>query len=431
MSNCQVIGSSSLKLAGTINTSPSKSQTLRAILFASLATGKSIISNILLSPDATAMITACRMFGANINFLDTTTLEIIGTSGNLTAPDDVIHAGNSGIVLRFIAGIASLINNYTVITGDYSIRYSRPLQPIIDGLTGLGVDVKTMRGDNFAPIIIKGPPLFNETVLEGYDSQPVSGLIIAATLMPGLTTINVKNPGEKPWIDLTLDWLDRLGILYQREEYNKFIISGENNIPAFNYKVPSDLSSIAFPVAAALITNSSIIIDNVDLSDPQGDKRLLDIFQEMGANLEYRVSQQRLVVHEHTGLQSVTVDINDCIDSINILSVVACYAKGKTVINGARVARNKECDRIACITQELSKMGANITELEDGLIIVGGQLHGSDILQTYHDHRMVMALFIAALAANGHSIIHDTRSVSKSYPLFFSDMKLLGCNFSL
>lgn len=425
MSDCKILGTHNLKLNGTVNASPSKSQTLRAILFASMACGKSLISNILLSPDAKSMISACEMLGANITFINPTTLEIIGTGGKLKKPVDVINAGNSGIVLRFIASIAGLINSYTVITGDHSILYNRPLQPLIDGLTKLGVYAKSMRNDGFAPIIIKGPPLFFETSLDGYDSQPVSGLIIAAVLRQGTTIININNPGEKPWLDLTLSWLDRLGVVYQRDDYTKFIISGNGQVKSFDYNVPSDLSSIAFPIAAALITNSSIVINNVDLSDPQGDKKLIDIFKQMGANIEYQPESHQLLISQHQGLSGIVVNINDCIDAINILAVVACYAQGNTIITGAKIARSKECDRISCIKTELSKMGANIQELDDGLIIKGQQLHGCDLLNTYNDHRMVMALFVAALKATGDSRIKDINSVAKSYPSFFSDMTLL------
>lgn len=433
MNKCTVYPDSN-KLSGEINASPSKSQTLRAILFATLAKGTSTINNILLSPDTMAMIKACEQLGAEIS-QSNSTLNIIGTAGKLTTPDNVIDAGNSGIVLRFIASVCSVLNNYCVITGDHSIRHNRPVQPLMDALNGLGVFAESMRGDNFAPIIIKGPVLFETTKLDGQDSQPVSGLIILSLLTKGNTEINVTNPGEKPWLDLTLHWLDRLNLKYTRDGYDKFIIPGVQSINSFEYYVPSDLSSISFPVAAALVTNSSIVINNVDLSDPQGDKLLLDIFRQMGANIEYHEHTKKLIINHYNKLVGIDVDINSCIDVINILSVVACFAEGKTKITGAKIARSKECDRISSIAKELIRMGANVNEFEDGIEIYGSSLHPTEDLQTYNDHRMVMALFVAALGAGfnnnqtNNSTILNIKCISKSYPEFFNHMSALGLEF--
>ncbi len=466
------------KLSGEINASPSKSQTLRAILFASLAKGTSIIDNILLSPDATAMIVACEQLGAKIT-KNNQHLCIIGTNGNLKTPDNVIDAGNSGIVLRFIASICSVLNNYCIITGDYSIRHNRPIKPLLDGLNRLGVFAESARGDDFSPIIIKGPVLFNESKLDGQDSQPISGLIISSLLTKGDTHINVTNPGEKPWVDLTLNWLDRLNLRYTREGYDKFIIPGVQKINSFEYYVPSDLSSISFPIAAALVTNSSIVINNVDLTDPQGDKKFLDICRQMGASIDYDQYTRILKVNHYDRLVGIDININDCIDVISILSVLACFAEGKTRITGAKIARNKECDRVSAIATELMRMGANLNEFEDGIEIYHSLLMPTENLQTYNDHRMVMALFVAALGAVdnslstfrhrasravsrdfsslsgcrgqaaarrevvhqqslsagyhkiiiNNSVILDIKSVSKSYPDFFIHMQELGINF--
>lgn len=424
------------KLSGEINASPSKSQTLRAILFATLANGKSHIENILLSPDAMAMISACKQLGAMIE-QNENTLKIIGTNGKLSIPDDIIDAGNSGIVLRFIASICSNLNSYAVITGDHSIRHNRPVKPLLDGLHGLGVFAESMRGDDFAPLIIKGPVLFDSTQLDGHDSQPVSGLIISSLLSNGNTEIKVNHPGEKPWLDLTLDWLDRLDLKYSRDGYDRFVIPGIQIINNFDYFVPSDLSSISFPVAAALVTNSSIVINNVDLSDPQGDKLLIDIFRQMGAKIDYHEHTKKLIVNHYDKLVGIEVDINNCIDVINILSVVACFAQGETKITGAKIARSKECDRIACISAELTRMGASLKEFDDGLSIYNSTLRPVDGLNTYNDHRMVMALFVAALGAsfnNNHknnSTILGISSISKSYPEFFDHMQAIGCDFIL
>jgi len=181
-------------LNGHITIPPSKSHTLRAILFASLAKGESTIYNYLHSPDTTVMINACRQLGAEID-IDVNKLHIVGTAGKPQLPANVIDAGNSGQVLRFISAIAALIPGYTILTGDHSIRTNRPIQPLLDGLQKLNVFAVSTKDDGYAPVIIKGPLQPGKTFLHGEDSQPVSGLLIAAAFSQGPTFIQVKRHG--------------------------------------------------------------------------------------------------------------------------------------------------------------------------------------------------------------------------------------------
>lgn len=413
-------------LSGVIESSPSKSHSIRAILFASLANGKSVISHYLNSPDIEAMVKACRQIGAKIDVADEF-IAIEGVNGKPNTPDDVINAGNSGQVLRFITAIAALNTNYTVLTGDYSIRYNRPMQPLIDGLNGLGAFCVATKNDGHAPIVVKGPIEPGITELSGEDSQPVSAVMIVAAFLKGKTEIQVKNPGEKLWIDLTLSWLDKIGVKYENHNYEHYMIYGNAEYPGFEYTAPGDFSSILFPVVAALITKSEITLQHVDMQDRQGDKEVIDILKLMGADIEYDEKQHILKINKTEQLIGCEIDVNDFIDAVPILAVVGCYAKGTTKIVNAAIARTKECNRLACITQELKKMGAKIKEFPDNLIIESSKLHGAK-LQTYHDHRMVMALTVAALGAKGESIVEDIACVAKSYPAFCADMQKLGAN---
>jgi 3-phosphoshikimate 1-carboxyvinyltransferase len=411
-------------LTGNITIPPSKSHTLRAILFASLAKGKSIIRNYLPSPDTRAMIDACQLLGAKIT-VDDYQLTIIGTHGKPKTPDNIIDAGNSGQVLRFIAAVASLTSGYTVITGDHSVRTNRPIQPLLEGLAHLNVLAVSAKGDGSAPIIIKGPLQGGTAILNGEDSQPVSGLLIASAFSEKLTTINVKNPGEKPWIDLTLDWFKRLGIDYQQQDYTKYIIPGNTIYSGFEYTVPGDFSSCAFPLVAALITKSEITLNNLDMHDVQGDKNLIFTLQEMGASIKINHDKKILCVKKSPDLLGKKINANNYIDAAPILAVMGCFTQGETIINGASIARKKESDRLSAITQELKKMGANITELEDGLIIQPAKLKGS-IVSSFNDHRIAMSLSIAALSANGETIIENTACIEKSYPNFPQALQQLG-----
>lgn len=420
---------STASLKGHINTPPSKSQTLRAILFASLALGQSTIINFLDSPDSHAMIRACQLFGATINVFPNR-LEIIGTNGQISCAKDVIDAGNSGIVLRFCSAIGSLSPLPIVITGDQSIRTQRPMQELLNGLAQLGATTATMRGDGYAPVIIQGPIHSGTAVISGEDSQPVSALLIASAFVQGPTTIKVRNPGEKPWVAMTLQWFDRLGIPYVNEGFTCYRLKGNARYQGFTYNVPGDLSTAAFPIAAALITQSELTVHNIDMDDPQGDKELISILQRMGGAIDIDAEEKLLCIRRGGPLSGVQVDINDCIDVLPILSVVACFAKGETRITGAAIARQKECNRIGCVASELRKMGGDIEETVDGLVIRGSPLRGA-LVRSHGDHRMAMSLAVAALGATGQSTIGPVECVAKTYPGFMEDFNKLGANISL
>lgn len=411
-------------ITGELGIPPSKSQTLRALLFGAMAHGKTVIRNYLPSPDTRAMVDALRKFGADIH-ATVDEISIVGVNGTIRSAEDVIHAGNSGIVLRFCAALGALSNHPVVVTGDHSIKYSRPVKPLLEGLQQLGASAYSMRGDGYAPVVIKGPLRSGHASICGEDSQPVSALLIASAFAEGPTEITVKNAGEKPWVRMTLSWFDRLGIPYTNKEYAHYKISGNFRYEGFSYTVPGDLSSLAFSVAAALVTRSSLTIRGVDIQDCQGDKALFNVFKEMGASI--LIDQEKHLMHVSCAkvLHGVKVDINDFIDSITVLAVVACFAEGETHIHNAAIARHKECDRIACIALELRKMGANIQETKDGLLIVGSPLKGASV-DSHNDHRMALALSVAGLGAQGRTVITRTECVAKTYPNFINDFVNIG-----
>jgi 3-phosphoshikimate 1-carboxyvinyltransferase len=333
-------------------------------------------------------------------------------------------------VLRFIACLAGLQHQYVVLTGDASIRHNRPVQPLLEALPKLGMSCASMRGDGYAPLIIKGPFDGNSTSLSGEDSQPVSGLLMALPFKAGSTTINVRNVGEKPWIELTLKWLDRLHIPYKNRDFKEYEIPGKTKVSAFDYRVPGDLSSLAYPLVAALITGSEITIHDVDLDEPQGDKAIIRVLQQMGANIQLDAAKKTLSILKTESLRGIDVDVNDFIDCITIIAVIGCFATGTTKITGASIARQKESDRIAAITCELKKMGATIEELPDGLIVQQSQLHAATV-NSYHDHRIVMSLAVAAMTLAGETVINDVTCVQKSFPNFHQSMRALGANINI
>lgn len=417
--NQYTIEKSSLK--GEVVIPSSKSETLRAILFGALGNNKSIIYNYLKADDTKSMIEACKLLGAKIHTHEDH-LEIDGLNGKVEFSEDVINAGNSGLVLRFCSCIAALSKRPIVITGDISIRNRRPMKEILKGLSHLQVKAISTKGNDFAPLIIQGPLLPGKAKINGEDSQPVSALLMASVFTEGSVELTVENPGEKPWVALTLSWFDRLNIPYKNFNFEKYQTFGPCRYEGFHYTVPGDLSSAAFPIAAAIITNSELTVKNIDMDAMQGDKELIYVFQKMGARIEIDHENKSLHVKKGAKLSGITVDINDFIDSVTILAVVACYAEGKTEIINAKVAKNKESDRLSAITEELKKMGANIEETSDGLHIQKSELKGAKVF-SHHDHRMCMSLSVAALGATGTTTITETACVSKTYPTFLSDFQ--------
>lgn len=422
-----LVKNSSLK--GMLTVPPSKSHTLRAILFASMAEGKSIIRNYLQSPDTQAMIKACQQLGAQV-FIKEQQLEIVGVAGKPKTPDNIIDAGNSGQVLRFITAVTALTSKYSVITGDNSIRTNRPIVPLLKALNDLNVFAVSTKGDGFAPVVIKGPLSGGVAHLDGQDSQPVSGLLIAAAFASNPTELFISEPGERPWVDLTLNWFKQLGIEFERKDYGYYKVFGRSAYSGFDYTVPGDFSSCAFPLIAALITGSEVQLNGLNMQDVQGDKALIFVLQTMNAQIEFDAKVQALRVKKTPYLTGCTINVNDFIDAVPILAVAGCFAEGETCITGAAIARTKESNRLACMVQELSKMGAQITEHEDGLYIKQSDLKGARV-QSHADHRIAMALTTAALAAKGETVIEDIACITKSYPQFASDLQRLGAYIEL
>lgn len=414
------VSKSSLK--GTIQVPSSKSHTLRAILFGALAKGKTRIKHALRSHDADAMVRACQLLGATIQSTDDN-LEIEGLNGKIGAADDVISAGNSGIVLRFVSALSALSPYYTAITGDHSIRYQRPIAPLLEGLTQLGAFAVSTKGDGYAPIIVRGPLNKKRAIINGEDSQPVSALLIAAAFRETPTELIVRNPGEKPWVMLTLDWLNRLGVCYKQEGFEHYEVAGNSEIAGFDYEVPGDFSTAAFPLAAALMTDSEITLANIDFNDIQGDKELIYVLQRMGAHIE--IDGKQLKVKRGSYLRGTEIDINTFVDALPIMAVIGCLAEGETRLYNAAVARQKECDRLHSITIELKKMGADIEELPDSLVIRRSSLKGAKLF-SHHDHRLAMALTVAALSAKSESQIDGVACINKTYPQFAQEFQRLG-----
>ena len=414
---------SSDKLTGNVEIPPNKSHSFRSLIMAGLADGTSNIIHPAESNDWMLATEAFEMFGSEIRPHGGNVWEVKGTGGALTAPEDVISCGNSGIFMRFTTALASLCPGYTVLTGDHSLRNIRPIDPIVTGLNQLGATAMCTRGGEFAPVIVKGPLKGGRAEIDGCDSQFVSSLLIAAAKAEGQTELLVNNPGEKPWIDVTLHWLDKMGVEYTNEDFSRYLIQGGAKWEGFEYTVPLDWSAALYPILAALITeNSEIRISGMDIEDTQGDKEVLTILQAMGGDIEM---DGDTVIARSSNLTGMEVDCNNFIDQLPLMAVAGCFAEGETHLYNAGVCREKECDRIAISREILGKMNADIKQTEDGLIIKKSELRGMEF-DSYDDHRMVMAMSVAGMGATGTTVIRNSECVKKTFPMFAEQMASVG-----
>jgi 3-phosphoshikimate 1-carboxyvinyltransferase len=395
------------KLAGTVTVPPSKSHTHRAVMIASLACGTSTIENPLLSGDCIATMDACRKIGAKLDLGDV--LKITGVDGRPRTPISEIDVQSSGTTIRFMTAISALCDGVTKLTGDSSIQ-ARPFGPLLRSITDLGAErAESILGNGCPPVAITGRLRGGRTVIEGYSSQFISGLLVSCPLAEADSEIEARNLKSRPYVRMTLEHLERAGARIRHEELKRFHIEGDQSYEPVHYTVPGDHSSAAFLRAAAYITDSDIEVLGLDESDSQGDRAITDIMREMNSGKKREL------------------DLRDTPDLLPVSAVLGCHADGTTILKNAQHARHKESDRISALCAELKKMGADIEERPDGLIVCSSRLKGAE-LEGHGDHRIVMALAVAALNAQGRSIINDADTLSKSYPRFVDDLARLGAN---
>jgi len=397
---------------GTVRIPGSKSHTIRALFIASLAEGRSVISHPLLSKDAFSAVEVCKAFGACIENTGDSFI-IDGFGGVPAIPDDVVDVGNSGTTLRFAMMTAGLAEGWTVFTGDSQIR-RRPLGPLIKAMNQLGGNVFSTRGNDMAPVAVRGRLKGGSTDLDAFTSQYLSSILINAPLLDQDTEVIITRLNERPYVEMTMWWLDGQGIEYANEDFRRIKIKGRQRYRAFSTEIPGDFSSATFFMALAAISGEEFVLKNLDMTDPQGDKMVLRYLEDMGAAVSCR---EYGIVIRGNGLKGIEIDMNATPDALPAMAVAGCFAKGETRLVNVPQARVKETDRIRVMCSELSKMGADVEELPDGLIIRESKLRGCRV-NGHGDHRVVMALAIAGLNAEGETCIETAEAVDVTFPEF-------------
>lgn len=413
-------------LKGSLQVPGSKSHTIRSVLLATLAGGRTCIENPLASGDGLSALAASRAFGAIVNEEENRWV-VQGRGGVLQVPSNVLDTGNSGTTTCLFTSVASLVDGYTVITGDEQIR-RRPILPLVDALNALGATAFLTRGgQGCPPVVVKGVLQGGTVTIEGKNSQYVSSLLLSAPLAKRTTVIQVANALEKPYVQLTLDWMKRLGIeVANPADYTQFVVEGGQQYQSGDFTIPSDWSAVAFPLVAAAITRSDLVLTGLDFSDSQGDKHVVDILARFGANV-YRQKECELHIVGGERLKGgLTIDLSDIPDALPALSVLATQAEGRTVFVNLEHVRQKETDRVAEMTAKLNSLGCSLHIERDSLVVDGPTPIQGGIVSSSDDHRIAMALVAAGLASEGEVVITDAQCADVSFPGFFSKFAACG-----
>lgn len=415
-------------LHGELTVPGDKSISHRAVMFGSLAKGTTKITHFLEGADCLSTISCFRKMGIDI---ENNSGEILvhgkGLHG-LSAPVDILDVGNSGTTTRLISGILAGQNFVSELTGDDSIQ-SRPMKRIMTPLLSMGADIASIKGNNCVPLRITGHPL----KAIHYDSPVASAQVKSCVLLAGMYSDGITSVTE-PVLSRnhTEIMLNYFGAQVTSEETTASI-APEPSLFAREITVPGDISSAAYFIAAGLLVpGSEILLKNVGIN-PTRDG-LLRVCKDMGAditllnvNMEGEPTADLLV--RTSSLHGTTVGgeiIPTLIDEIPMIAVMAAFAEGTTVIKDAKELKVKESDRILVMAENLSRMGADITPTEDGMIIHGGKpLHGAEI-DSYLDHRVAMSFAVAGLLCDGPLSIKGGDCVKISYPEFYEDLYRLG-----
>ena len=417
------------RIRGEVTAPSSKSYTQRALIIGGMD-GDTEIINPLRSDDTMNAVSVIRALGAEVEDRDGS-FPVKGFNGKPRPVCGVINVGENGTLLRFVLAILSLGEGEFKVDGEKSLK-ARPNRSIVNALKSLGVEIEGTGGSHLVPVRIKGKGNIRggEVVIDGRTtSQAVSALLAVAPLASGDVVLRIQNElVSSPYVDITLDVLKRAGIRVERDGYRCFSVkSGQRFGPVGRITVHGDYSSAAFLMAAAVLTESDVTIKDL-ADDCQGDKKIVDILEAMGA--EIKRGEDCLMIKGPFDLRGIDVDCADTPDLVPVLTVLGCFAGGSMRIYNVSHLLYKESNRLAQPAGELKKLGAKIVSSEGGLVIEGSRLNPGEVF-SWGDHRVAMALAVAGLRIKGGLTIGNAECINKSYPGFIGDMKGLNAKMEV
>ncbi|GIW87612.1 MAG: 3-phosphoshikimate 1-carboxyvinyltransferase [Isosphaeraceae bacterium] len=401
----------------------SKSLTNRALVVAALAEGRSILTGVLESQDTRVMIEGLRGLGFALEEdAEAGTVGVDGQGGRVPAASADLFVGNSGTTMRFLSALAALGHGRYRLDGTARMR-ERPLGDLLLALNRLGADARSEARPGCPPVTIRADGLTGGYVhLRGdVSSQFLSALLMVLPRAEGPTTIDIDGPlVSQPYVAMTLGVMEAFGVRISNHGFRRFTIEPAP-YQARRYAIEPDASAASYWFAAAAITGGSVAVEGLGTSSIQGDLAFVDVLEHMGCRVER--SPSRIEVAGGP-LQGIDVDMNAISDTMMTLAAVAVFAHGPTRIRNVAHVRHKETDRIAAVATELRKLGAEVIEYPDGLLILPPERIKPASIATYDDHRMAMAFALVGLRAEGVAI-EDPDCVAKTYPGFWDDLERL------
>lgn len=415
----------SSRLASAHAVPGSKSYTNRALTIAALARGASILRGALISDDTHVARGALAQLGITVRE-EGTTFYVDGRGGLFAQPQQEIFLGNSGTATRFFTAMLTIAGFPCTLSGNARMQ-ERPIADLLGALRQLGADVESVRDNGCPPVRLGAQRLQGgQAEISGaISSQFLSAVLMIAPYAADDTILSVRDTlVSVPYVDLTLDIMAHFGVEVTQEEYRRFFIKGRQHYTGQNYTIEGDASSATYFWGLAALLGQSICVTNIPTTSVQADVRFLDILQRMGCTIS---RHQGLSIAGPSQLQPLgVIDLNALPDAAMTVAVLAAFCEGLTELRNLANLRVKETDRLQALATELRKLGVEVTELADGLRIVGNpaKLHGADIV-TYDDHRMAMCFGMAGARLPGIRI-HDPACVSKTYPQFWDDFQKVG-----
>lgn len=423
------------RLPATVNVGPqvaprgvlavpgSKSLTNRALIAAALADGTTTLRGALVAEDSEVMIAALNRLGVRVQSRAADVV-VRGAGGPPPATEATLDLRLSGTSIRFLTALVALGQGSFVLDGNARMR-ERPIEELLHGIGQLGGDARAVFGNGCPPVQVTASGLAGGTVRVRGDrsSQFLSGILLAAPYARGTVVAEVE--GEllsKPFIDMTLGVMRRFGVDVRRSGYQRFEVQPAR-YSAQDYLVEGDAMSAGYFWAAAAITGGCVTITNLGRGTSQGDARLADVLQSMGATVEWSDQQVTVTGPPAGKLQGGQVfDLNDMPDQAQTLAVVAMFASAPVRIVNIGNLRIKETDRLTAMATELARLGVHVDEGDDELTVhpLAAPPERTVVLSTYGDHRMAMALAVAG-ARIPNVVIDDPGCVAKTYPDFFTD----------
>ena len=420
--NCKVEKS---KIKGIIDCPSNKSYTHRGIFLASLAGNNSKVENVLLSADTKATIEACKKFGAIIKVNNSSIIVEEPIKTDIRVPE--IDTRNSGTTIRIAIGIASLFSEEITLTGDDSIQ-RRPMKPLLDALSSIGA--KCTSTDGKPPVKIKGSIVGGDVRIPGnLSSQFITSLLITAPLTKN--GINLTIEGDlvsKPYLDATIITMREFGVSVQTLiPYKKYNITPQI-YKNTTFNIPIDFSSLALLLSFIVLNGENVTVKGSMGKFPQGDEAFIDFLEQLGVAVT--INNNEIKIKSPEKLKGGIFDLKNSPDLLPPLAILSLISSKPIQIVNVKHARLKETDRIAILARELPKIGINVEESEDGLILESsGSLTGAK-LDSENDHRLFMAFCIAGTYI-GNCIVTDPKSVEVSYPNFIEEMNRLGAKIQV